>query len=130
IGHVPLPPYIAREDESRDRERYQTVFARDRGSVAAPTAGLHFTSEILNAIRARGIDTAEITLHVGLGTFQPVRNEVVEENRLHRERFSISADTAAQLNLAKKEKRRIVAVGTTTGRTLEFAAQQGEFCER
>ncbi len=124
IGHVPLPPYIAREDAAEDRERYQTVYARERGSVAAPTAGLHFTTEILRRIRERGIETAEVTLHVGLGTFQPVRVERVEEHRLHGERYSISPEAAEQVNLARRRGRRVVAVGTTTVRTLEFAAQQ------
>jgi S-adenosylmethionine:tRNA ribosyltransferase-isomerase len=126
LGHVPLPPYIAREDRPEDRERYQTIYARPemRGSIAAPTAGLHFTPEILTAIRARGIEIAEITLHVGLGTFQPVHAEKVEEHKLHRERFSIPEAVAAQLNGALEQKRRIVAVGTTTVRTLEYAARQ------
>lgn len=122
LGHVPLPPYISRGDESTDRERYQTVFARERGSVAAPTAGLHFTPEILEAIRARGIEIAEITLHVGLGTFQPIHAERVEEHRLHSEWFRISAEAAAALNRSRAAGRRIVAVGTTSVRTLEFAA--------
>jgi len=125
IGHVPLPPYIGREDSSGDRERYQTVYARERGSVAAPTAGLHFTPEILKRVRERGIETAEVTLHVGLGTFQPVRTERVEEHRLHSEAYSISEDAAEMIGRARRESRRIVAVGTTTVRTLEFAAQQG-----
>jgi len=125
IGHVPLPPYIARDDSSRDRERYQTVYARERGSVAAPTAGLHFTPEILQRMRERGIETAEVTLHVGLGTFQPVRTERVEEHRLHSEAYSISAEAAEKINRARRESRRVVAVGTTTVRTLEYAAQQG-----
>jgi S-adenosylmethionine:tRNA ribosyltransferase-isomerase len=126
LGHVPLPPYIAREDRPEDRERYQTVYARaeNTGSVAAPTAGLHFTQQILAAIRARGIEVAELTLHVGLGTFQPVHVEEVEEHKLHRESFSISESAAAQINRALAEKRRVVAVGTTTVRTLEFAAAQ------
>lgn len=124
IGHIPLPPYINRPDSPADRDRYQTVFAHtdERGSVAAPTAGLHFTPEILDAIRQRGIETVELTLHVGLGTFQPLRNEVVEENKLHREAYSISEAAASTINRAKQDKRRIVAVGTTTARTLEFAA--------
>jgi S-adenosylmethionine:tRNA ribosyltransferase-isomerase len=122
IGHVPLPPYIAREESAGDRERYQTVYARERGSVAAPTAGLHFTPEILGRIGERGIETAEVTLHVGLGTFQPVRTERVEEHRLHAENYSISAEAAARINRARREGRRVVAVGTTTVRTLEFAA--------
>jgi S-adenosylmethionine:tRNA ribosyltransferase-isomerase len=126
LGHVPLPPYIAREDRPADRERYQTVYARPemRGSIAAPTAGLHFTPAILDAIRQRGIEIAEITLHVGLGTFQPVHAEKVEEHKLHRESFSISETVAAQLNRALELGRRVVAVGTTTVRTLEYAARQ------
>lgn len=124
IGHVPLPPYIAREDAPSDRERYQTVFARERGSVAAPTAGLHFTPEVLERLRARGIDTAEVTLHVGLGTFQPVHAEVVEEHRLHREFYRIGEEAAEKVTRALRQKRRIVAIGTTSVRTLEFAATQ------
>jgi S-adenosylmethionine:tRNA ribosyltransferase-isomerase len=126
LGHVPLPPYISRPDRPEDRERYQTIYARPemRGSIAAPTAGLHFAPEILAAIRGRRIEIAEITLHVGLGTFQPVHAEKVEEHKLHRERFSISEAVAAQLNGALEQKRRIVAVGTTTVRTLEYAARQ------
>jgi S-adenosylmethionine:tRNA ribosyltransferase-isomerase len=124
IGHVPLPPYISREDSAGDRERYQTVYARERGSVAAPTAGLHFTAEILERMRQRGIETTEVTLHVGLGTFQPVRVERVEEHRLHGEDYSISEQAAEKINRARREGRRIVAVGTTTVRTLEFAALQ------
>jgi len=123
IGHVPLPPYITRADSADDRERYQTVYARERGSVAAPTAGLHFTPEILARIRERGIQTAEITLHVGLGTFQPVHVERVEDHTLHAEIYTISAEAAEKINRARREKRRVVAVGTTTVRTLEFAAQ-------
>ena len=124
IGHIPLPPYIARDDSSTDRERYQTVYARERGSVAAPTAGLHFTPEILRGMHGCGIETCEVTLHVGLGTFQPVRAEQVEEHRLHSEAYSISADAAEKIGRARRESRRIVAVGTTTVRTLEYAAQQ------
>jgi len=126
LGHVPLPPYIAREDRPEDRERYQTVYARAETtvSVAAPTAGLHFTPQILTDIRERGIEVADLTLHVGLGTFQPVHVENVEEHKLHRESFSISKAAAAQINRALSEKRRVVAVGTTTVRTLEFAASQ------
>jgi S-adenosylmethionine:tRNA ribosyltransferase-isomerase len=122
LGHVPLPPYIGRDDRPEDRERYQTVYARERGSVAAPTAGLHFTPEILGQLRQRGIETAEITLHVGLGTFQPVRVERVEEHTLHREAFHISAEAAAAVNRAREAGRRVVAVGTTSVRTLEYAA--------
>jgi S-adenosylmethionine:tRNA ribosyltransferase-isomerase len=124
LGHVPLPPYIGRADRPEDRERYQTVYARERGSVAAPTAGLHFTPEILGRMRERGIEIAEITLHVGLGTFQPVRAERVEDHQMHSEWFSISDDSALRINRALEAGRRVVAVGTTTVRTLEFAARE------
>ncbi len=124
LGHVPLPPYIARADQPADRDRYQTVYATARGSVAAPTAGLHFTPEILHRIRARGIEIAEITLHVGLGTFQPVRVENVEDHKLHHESYEISPAAAQAINIAKAANRRVVAVGTTTVRSLEFAALQ------
>lgn len=123
FGHVPLPPYIARPDGSVDRERYQTVYARERGSVAAPTAGLHFTPEILARLRERGIETADVTLHVGLGTFQPVRTHQVEEHKLHREAYGISEPAAEAVNRALDRGRRVVAVGTTSVRTLEHAAQ-------
>ncbi|MBV9182061.1 MAG: tRNA preQ1(34) S-adenosylmethionine ribosyltransferase-isomerase QueA, partial [Acidobacteria bacterium] len=123
LGHIPLPPYIRREDHGLDRERYQTVYARERGSVAAPTAGLHFTAGILNRLKERGIETAEVTLHVGLGTFQPLRGERVEGHRLHRESYNIPALTAAKVNRALDESRRVVAVGTTTVRTLEQTAR-------
>lgn len=124
IGHVPLPPYIARSDNPTDHERYQTVYARQRGSVAAPTAGLHFTPEILSEIRQRGVEVAEITLHVGLGTFQPVHAERVEDHRLHREAYEISPAAAASVNETLAQGRRVVAVGTTTVRTLEYAARR------
>lgn len=124
IGHIPLPPYIAREDSSSDRERYQTVYARERGSVAAPTAGLHFTPEILAKLRERGVETAEVTLHLGLGTFQPVRVEKVEEHKLHSEAYLISKEAAEKIRKARSESRRVVAVGTTTVRTLEYATQR------
>jgi S-adenosylmethionine:tRNA ribosyltransferase-isomerase len=126
LGHVPLPPYISREDRPGDRERYQTVYARERGSVAAPTAGLHFTPEILARLKDRGIAMTEITLHVGLGTFQPVRVDRVEDHTLHRESYHISADAAAAINQALDVRHRVVAVGTTTVRTLEHAAHQSE----
>lgn len=122
LGHVPLPPYIDREDHPCDRERYQTVYARERGSVAAPTAGLHFTPEVLDRIRQRGVEIVEITLHVGLGTFQPVRAERVEDHKLHRENYHISAEAADAINRARNAGRRVVAVGTTTIRTLEYVA--------
>ncbi|MBZ5613122.1 MAG: tRNA preQ1(34) S-adenosylmethionine ribosyltransferase-isomerase QueA [Acidobacteriia bacterium] len=130
IGHVPLPPYIDRDDRAADRDRYQTVYAQApsprAGSVAAPTAGLHFTPEILDEIRARGIEIAEITLHVGLGTFQPVRVEKVEDHKLHRESYEIPAQAAQAINRAKAEGCRVVAIGTTTVRTLEHAAALSE----
>ena len=124
IGHVPLPPYIVRDDSSADRDRYQTIYARERGSVAAPTAGLHFTPEVLSRLHDRGLETAEITLHVGLGTFQPVRVEKVEEHNLHSEPYSIAEEAARKIQCARNESRRIVAVGTTTVRALEYAAHQ------
>ena len=124
IGHIPLPPYIDRADTETDREQYQTVYAKPPGSAAAPTAGLHFTPEVLNRIRARGIEVAEVTLHVGLGTFQPVREEVVEHNKLHREWYEVSPEAAEKIRAARDAGRRIVAVGTTSVRTLEYAARQ------
>lgn len=122
IGHVPLPPYIKRPDAVNDRERYQTVFAREKGSVAAPTAGLHFTPEILQECRAHGADTAYVTLHVGLGTFQPIHAEQIEQAHLHCERYSISSENAARMAAAK----RLVAVGTTSVRTVETALTRGD----
>jgi S-adenosylmethionine:tRNA ribosyltransferase-isomerase len=124
IGHMPLPPYIRRDDVDTDRERYQTVFSRERGSVAAPTAGLHFTPQTLEALAARGVEVARVTLHVGLGTFAPLRVERLDEVHLHRERYTLSASAADAVNRAKSEGRRIVAVGTTVVRTLEHCAQQ------
>ncbi|HET9101098.1 MAG TPA: tRNA preQ1(34) S-adenosylmethionine ribosyltransferase-isomerase QueA [Acidobacteriaceae bacterium] len=126
IGHMPLPPYIHRADDVADRERYQTVFASERGSAAAPTAGLHFTPEILSAIRARGVEIGKLTLHVGLGTFQPVRVEKLEDIRLHTERYTLPQSTAKAVNLARREGRRVIAVGTTTVRTLEHCARTSE----
>ena len=124
IGHMPLPPYIRRDDAEADRERYQTVFSRERGSVAAPTAGLHFTPQILDALAARGVEIARITLHVGLGTFAPLRVERVEEVHLHRERYTLTTAAADAINNAARSARRIVAVGTTVVRTLEHCAKQ------
>jgi S-adenosylmethionine:tRNA ribosyltransferase-isomerase len=128
IGHMPLPPYIRRDDADADRERYQTVYSHDRGSVAAPTAGLHFTPQILDAIAQKGVEVARVTLHVGLGTFAPLRVDRVDEVHLHRERYTLSAETAEAVNRAKAEGRRIVAVGTTVVRTLEHCAQQAKGC--
>jgi len=127
IGITPLPPYIKRENgsslgERRDRERYQTVFARSKGAVAAPTAGLHFTSELLDRIKTKGADVLFITLHVGWGTFQPVREERIEEHRMHSECFTLSSSTAKVINDARKRKAWIVGTGSTTTRTLEYAA--------
>ena len=125
IGHMPLPPYIARPDAGADRERYQTVYARERGSVAAPTAGLHFTPAILAALDAAGVERAAVTLHVGYGTFKPVRVEDVEAHVVDPERYTIGPDVAARLNAARAAGRRIVAVGTTTVRALESAGRGG-----
>ena len=123
IGHMPLPPYIKRDDRFEDRERYQTVFAQTRGSIAAPTAGLHFTPQLVTALRDRGIDLASITLHVGYGTFQPIRVERVEDHVLDAERYDISADAATAINRARADGQRVIAVGTTTTRTLEAVAR-------
>lgn len=123
VGHVPLPPYIGRDDRPSDRERYQTVYARERGSVAAPTAGLHFTREVLTQLAERGVETAELTLHVGLGTFQPVHEKRVEDHQLHSERYQITEKAADSINRALQERRRVIAVGTTSVRTLEHAAR-------
>jgi len=122
IGHVPLPPYIKRDDQPADRDRYQTIFAQSRGSVAAPTAGLHFTPALVARCVDRGVKIAEITLHVGYGTFQPVRVERVEDHRVEPERYEIGRTAAETITAALREKRRIVAVGTTTTRTLETVA--------
>jgi S-adenosylmethionine:tRNA ribosyltransferase-isomerase len=122
LGHIPLPPYIDRADEISDRERYQTIFASQPGAIAAPTAGLHFTAEVLKKIRERGIEICELTLHVGLGTFQPIRTETLEEHAMHSEAYEIPAKTAEQISRAKRAGRPILAVGTTTVRALEAAA--------
>lgn len=122
IGHVPLPPYIHRPDTAADRERYQTVFGRDRGSVAAPTAGLHFTERTLETVRERGAQVTEVTLHVGLGTFQPISASRLEDHAMHFERYRIGAEQWSEIEHA----RRVVAVGTTSVRTVESAAVQGQ----
>jgi S-adenosylmethionine:tRNA ribosyltransferase-isomerase len=122
LGHIPLPPYIKREDRVADRERYQTVYARARGSIAAPTAGLHFTRELLGELHARGIERTAITLHVGYGTFKPVRVDAVEQHIMDAEAFTVPADAAAALTRARSEGRRVIAVGTTTTRALESVA--------
>jgi S-adenosylmethionine:tRNA ribosyltransferase-isomerase len=125
IGRVPLPPYIARPDSARDLDRYQTIYAQQNGSVAAPTAGLHFSPKIIDRIRLRGAETAEITLHVGLGTFQPVRVDRVEDHKLHSEPYSISTSATSAINEALRTSRHVIAIGTTTVRTLEHAIRQG-----
>lgn len=122
LGHIPLPPYIKREDEPLDRERYQTVFARQGSAVAAPTAGLHFTPEILGRLRNRGIEIAEITLDVGLGTFEPVRTERLEDHKIHTEAYEIPEATVDAIERARQANRPVLAVGTTVVRTLEDAA--------
>jgi S-adenosylmethionine:tRNA ribosyltransferase-isomerase len=122
IGHMPLPPYIKRADAASDRDCYQTVYARERGSIAAPTAGLHFTPAILAALDSRGVERATVTLHVGYGTFQPVRVDNVEDHRVEAEHYDVPVSTAAALTRARRERRRVIAVGTTTTRTLESLA--------
>jgi S-adenosylmethionine:tRNA ribosyltransferase-isomerase len=123
IGHMPLPPYIKRDDRPADRDRYQTVFAQTRGSIAAPTAGLHFTPALVDALTTRGVEMASITLHVGYGTFQPIRVDRVEDHRVEAERYEISPAAADALSRAQTDRRRIIAVGTTTTRTLEHVAR-------
>lgn len=124
LGHIPLPPYIKRADEPSDRERYQTIFARKGSAVAAPTAGLHFTPEILDRLRARGIEMAEITLDVGLGTFEPIRTERLEDHKIHAEAYEISADAVEAIERARRDNRPILAIGTTVVRALEDAAEK------
>ena len=124
IGHVPLPPYIRRADEASDRERYQTVFASEPGAVAAPTAGLHFTPAILGKLKERGIELREITLEVGLGTFQPIHGEDLDKHRIHSEAYDIPEETAAAIAAARRDRRPILAIGTTVARALEDAAQK------
>ena len=123
LGQIPLPPYIKRSVDTTDSERYQTVYARARGSVAAPTAGLHFTPEILSRLTARGVERTAITLHVGYGTFEPIRTDVVEDHRIHAEPFEIPDAASHAIERARASGRRIVAVGTTTTRTLEHVAR-------
>jgi S-adenosylmethionine:tRNA ribosyltransferase-isomerase len=125
-GHIPLPPYIKREDELSDSERYQTVYAKVTGSSAAPTAGLHYTEELLSALEARGIEKTFVTLHVGLGTFLPVRAENITDHVMHEESYAISAEAAEAVNRAKGEGRKVIAVGTTSVRTLESAWKDGQ----
>lgn len=126
-GHVPLPPYIrGAADTAEDRDRYQTVYAREPGAVAAPTAGLHFTPSLLDSVRSQGIEVVPLVLHVGIGTFLPVRTEKLSDHRMHAERYSIPAETLAVLEKARRENRRVIACGTTTARALESYALTGE----
>src|SRR5579864_264955 len=122
LGHIPLPPYIHRADQDSDRERYQTVFAKQPGDIAAPTAGLHFTPEILDKLRARGIEICELTLEVGLGTFQPAHTETLEDHVMHAESYEIPVQTAQSIQQARRQRRSIFAIGTTVVRALEAAA--------
>jgi S-adenosylmethionine:tRNA ribosyltransferase-isomerase len=126
LGEVPLPPYIKRGagGEEKDRERYQTVYARHMGAVAAPTAGLHFTEDLLNVVRQRGVETVFVTLHVGAGTFQPIRHEEIERHRMEEEEYVLTAEVAERINLAKHAGKKIIGVGTTTTRALESAATE------
>ncbi|MBQ4340567.1 MAG: tRNA preQ1(34) S-adenosylmethionine ribosyltransferase-isomerase QueA [Firmicutes bacterium] len=122
FGKIPLPPYIDRDNEKEDKDRYQTVYCKYEGSVAAPTAGLHFTEEILKKLEEKGVETGFVTLHVGIGTFRPVKTETVEEHVMHFEEYSVDQETADRINKAKEEGRRVISVGTTSTRTLESAA--------
>jgi S-adenosylmethionine:tRNA ribosyltransferase-isomerase len=124
LGHVPLPPYIERADENADRERYQTVFAKRPGAIAAPTAGLHFSAETLEQLRQRGLEICELTLNVGLGTFQPIHSETLEGHVMHAETYEIPLETAERINDARAAGRPILAIGTTVVRALEDAAQR------
>ena len=130
LGHVPLPPYIERPDEAADRERYQTVYAQRPGAVAAPTAGLHFTPEILEKLKSKGCELCELTLDVGLGTFQPVHTEKLEDHKIHSETYEISPETAEKIRRAKSASRPVLAVGTTVVRALEDAAARAATAER
>jgi S-adenosylmethionine:tRNA ribosyltransferase-isomerase len=131
FGHVPLPPYISRADVAADEERYQTVYAEQPGSVAAPTAGLHFTPELLASLEAKGVHRADVLLHVGAGTFKPVEVDDPAEHVMHEESYSLSAETADELNATRERDGKIWAVGTTSVRTLESAVNpDGSFAER
>lgn len=125
VGHIPLPPYIPRSDEHLDHERYQTIFACNPGAVAAPTAGLHFDELLLEKLKVKGVNIAFITLHVGAGTFQPIRTERIEEHSMHAEYVSVSSSVCKKIEETKKNKKRVIAVGTTTVRSLETAASRG-----
>jgi len=124
-GHIPLPPYISREDEASDKQRYQTIYASEDGSVAAPTAGLHFDETVMELLASKGIETSYLTLHVGAGTFRPVRCDNIKEHKMHNEYFNISDELAAKVNETRGQGNRVIAVGTTSLRSLESAAQNG-----
>ena len=128
IGSMPLPPYIERPSEEEDKDRYQTVYCREEGSVAAPTAGLHFTEELLQKAADKGVEIAYVTLHVGIGTFRPVKVENIEDHSMHFEEYTISSEAAEKINRAKREGRRIISVGTTSSRTVESAAYMDGTC--
>lgn len=132
-GHIPLPPYIERKDEEEDKKRYQTVYAKEKGSVAAPTAGLHFTEELIDKLKKKGVEIVFVTLHANIGTFRPVKGKNIEEHKMHYEEIDVSQETVAVLNNAKRENKRVIACGTTVVRTLEsvynnntFSAFRGE----
>ena len=125
-GHIPLPPYIERVDDAIDKERYQTVYARHKGAVAAPTAGLHFDEEILQALSEKGVEFAFVTLHVGAGTFQPVRVDNIEEHKMHAEWIDVSSEVCEKINATKANGKRVIAIGTTSVRCLETISQNGE----
>jgi S-adenosylmethionine:tRNA ribosyltransferase-isomerase len=124
-GHMPLPPYIERSDNESDAERYQTIYSKDEGSVAAPTAGLHFTPEIMSAVKAKGIEVLEVTLNIGIGTFRPVKADYLEDHDMHTEKYYISEETSERINCLLKEGKKLVAVGTTAVRALESSAENG-----
>jgi len=126
LGHVPLPPYMKREDTKEDVERYQTEFAKSEGSVAAPTASLNFTDKLINKLKAKGVEVCYLTLHVGLGTFLPIRTDDIKKHKMHSEWFSIPGSTVKKINKAKKSGNKVLAVGTTVARTLEYASLQIE----
>lgn len=126
IGHIPLPPYINRSDEALDKECYQTVFAKHKGAVAAPTAGLHFDEQLLNKVKEKGINIGFVTLHVGSGTFQPIREEDIEKHKMHTEYFEVSSSLCEQVKTVKQKGGRVIAVGTTSVRSLEAASKTGE----
>lgn len=128
-GHIPLPPYIKREDQEEDEERYQNVFAQRVGSAAAPTAGLHFSEELLKKLKEKAYAIAEVTLHVGLGTFEPIRSEKIEEHIMHTENYSISSEVAKLINEGRAKGKKIISVGTTTLRVLESATKEGKLLE-